>query len=181
MGAMVAPCTAGMGRTSATRRPASVSVSVIGSSGVTASAVQMNTAGTTTNRAHSAGLRRGVAPGRSARCRGLAGPPDPGGRRRRSARAVRVRDTATTQATATAATVQASAQPRSPGRPPCPEGRSTIHRVTKWVGSTRVATWSAAPMAGPKNTSRIQTNSIDHGAVDRVAHQRARPTAPIAI
>ena len=43
--------------------------------------------------------------------------------------------------------------------PVCPEGTSTIQSVTKWVGRPRVAMRSAAPIAGPKKTSRIQTNS----------------------
>ena len=56
--------------------------------------------------------------------------------------------------------VQERAQPRSPGRPPCWEGWSTIHSETKCVGNTRVATLSAALRVGPKNTSTIQMNRI---------------------
>jgi hypothetical protein len=66
----------------------------------------------------------------------------------------------TAHATARAAAVQVSAMPRSPSRPPWRDGRSTIHSVTKWVGSPRVAIRSVPLMLGPKNTSMIHTNRI---------------------
>jgi hypothetical protein len=43
--------------------------------------------------------------------------------------------------------VHTSAHPRSQSLPPCREGRSTIHRVTKYVGSHRVATCPLAIVA----------------------------------
>jgi len=67
--------------------------------------------------------------------------------------------TITAQPRAAAASVQASAQPRSPSLPPWWDGRSTIHNDRKCVGSSRVAGLSGF-IVGPKNTSRIQTNRI---------------------
>ena len=126
--------------------------------GVTTYAPRMKTTGTTTNNAHWAGLRRpsrqAARPEATDWARG-----EPEGAACRWGRARRVRAATSDQAARTAPTVQATAQPRSPMRPPCPEGRSTIQSVTKCVGSKRVATWSAALIAGPKNTSRIQTTS----------------------
>ena len=158
IGAIVAPCTAGIGRALTRLRPCSRRVTLISLFGVTASAVRMNTTGTAPNNTHWTWLRRESRQADRAAAASWTPAPAGFGCRWREWRTL-VRLAANSHAAPIAATVQATAQPRSAARSLCPDGRSTIHRVTKWVGSPRVASRSTAPIAGPKNTSKIHTNS----------------------
>lgn len=155
--------------------PSSTSVRDMVSCGVIALLNQMNTTGTVISSTHSTGFRR---KSRTPSRRPAVNWSHPVPARIRL-RATRVVPVSTTPATASAPTVHTNAQPRSPSRPPCRDGRSTIHSVTKWVGSQRVAARSGDPRPGPKNTSMIQMNRIS--TVPLTGLRTSTPTtAPMA-